>query len=166
MRRLALMMLLFAMPASAESPPPNAPQQAAAAPDQPAPARDPSPVVRTAQSTVQTKLVTPLAEKESVRSRFSRVVMPTPLLRVRMTAPAPQKDDQGADYVTFAVDSCRGFPRNDKCWQAAAITGCVYPGSGQVFVQRGDRYYPADIMLGKRVDAAGTVCKTSNTPST
>ena len=114
---------------------------------------------RAAHSVVQAKLVSPLAEKESTRSRFSRVLMPTPVMRVRVTDPQPQKDPQGGAYLSFAVDSCRAFNRKADCWQQAAITGCVYPTSGQVFVQRGSQYYPADIMLGKKADSAANVCQ-------
>lgn len=155
---------MYALPVSAESLPREpanpAPTQAAAGqaqkPSEEAP--QPSAEQRTAQTLVQTKLVTPLAAKEGERSRFSRVLRPAPVMRVRMTDPQPQKDGNGAGYMTFAVDTCYGFRRTADCWQKAAITGCVYPDNGQIFVQRGTDYYPAEVMLGKRGETAATVC--------
>ena len=189
MRRLALssfpfawpFALLFALPVSAESLPPSAnqpgqavvrepivlvqqptAQQPVAAQAQPAATPD----QRQAQTVVQTKLVTPLSEKEAARTRFSRVLRPTPIMRVRVTDPQPQKDAHGSAYMTFAVDSCNRFvPGKGDCWQQAAITGCVYPQSGQVFVQRGDQFFPADVMLGKKADSASNVCQSSAHPS-
>ena len=185
MRRLALssfpfawpFALLFALPVSAESLPPSAnqpgqaivrepivlvqqptAQQPAAAQAQPAATPD----QRQAQTVVQTKLVNPLSEKEAARTRFSRVLRPTPIMRVRVTDPQPQQDARGSAYMTFAVDSCNRFvPGKGDCWQQAAITGCVYPQSGQVFVQRGDQFFPADVMLGKKADSASNVCQSS-----
>lgn len=158
--------MLLAWPVSAEPLPPKAANAPVAAPvrlaqvDPPAEApADATAEQRAAHSVVQAKLVSPLAEKESTRSRFSRVLMPTPVMRVRVTDPQPQKDPQGGAYLSFAVDSCRAFNRKADCWQQAAITGCVYPTSGQVFVQRGSQYYPADIMLGKKADSAANVCQ-------
>ena len=58
---------------------------------------------------VQTKLVNPLSEKEAARTRFSRVLRPTPIMRVRVTDPQPQQDARGSAYMTFAVDSCNRF---------------------------------------------------------
>ena len=165
------------MPVSAEPLPPSAnqPSQAAVrepialeeqpAPQQPKPAdaqATATPDQRQAQTVVQTKLVNPLSEKEAARSRFSRVLRPTPVMRVRVTDPQPQKDAHGSAYMTFAVDSCNRFVRDKgDCWQRAAITGCVYPQSGQVFVQRGDQFFPADVMLGKKADSASNVCQSS-----
>lgn len=166
MKRLALSLLLLAWPVSAEPLPSDATKPAAnrapvVLPVQAAAEPQPTgtPEQQQAQRVVQTKLVQPLATKEESRSRFSRVLMPTPVMRVRVTDPQPQKDAQGAAFMTFAVDTCRGFHRKgDDCWQKAAITGCVYPTNGQVFVQRGDQFYPADIMLGKKGDSTSSVC--------
>lgn len=168
MKRLALCLLMYALPVSAESlpsepAPPNANPPAAPVVAPLAAKAEESPPPATAeqqkaQSLVQNKLVTPLSAKESERSRFSRVLRPAPVMRVRMTAPEPQKDAAGAAYMSFAVDTCYGFRRTADCWQKAAITGCVYPGSGQIFVQRGTDYFPAEIMLGKRAGQAATVC--------
>lgn len=163
MKRFALILVMYALPASAKSLPY---EPANAAPDQAAgqaqkPSEDtppPSAEQRTAQTLVQTKLVTPLAAKESERSRFSRALRPAPQMRVRMTDPEPQKDSNGGEYMTFAVDTCYGFRRTADCWQKAAITGCVYPGNGKIFVQRGSDYYPAEVMLGKRGETTPTVC--------
>lgn len=176
MKRLALFLIMYALPVSAESlpsslvnTPANTPgaqaapvqvQQPSAAPSQIAaePAAEQSPEQRLAQQLVQSKLVTPLSAKESERSRFSRVLRPAPVMRVRLTTPESQKDASGAAYMAFAVDTCYGFRRTADCWQKAAITGCVYPGNGQIFVQRGTDYYPAAVMLGKKADATATVC--------
>lgn len=170
MKRLALCLMLLAWPVSAEPLPPEAAQEKKAVPVPVAQAQnvaEPTPAAtpeqRTAQSVVQAKLVTPLSEKESTRSRFSRVLLPATVMRVRVIDPQPQKDTQGGAYLTFAVDSCRAFNRKADCWQQAAITGCVYPTSGQVFVQRGKQYFPAEIMLGKKAESAVNVCQA--TPS-
>jgi hypothetical protein len=171
MRRFALYLVLLSGPAFAEPlPEPTPAAPAAPARLEPVPnlvlalpvvGSDPAatPEQRAAQAAVQTKLVTPLAQRESGRSRFSRVVMPAPLMRVRVTDPAAHSDAQGGAYMSFAVDSCRSFDPKDGCWQNATITGCVYPTSGQVFVQRGSQYFPADILLGKKANSAANVCQ-------
>lgn len=176
--------MMYALPVSAESLPPspangpvngpvnaaaNAPvaqaapaqvQQPSAAPSQIAaePAAEQSPDQRIAQQLVQSKLVTPLSAKESERSRFSRVLRPAPVMRVRLTTPQPQKDSSGAAYMAFAIDTCYGFRPTADCWRKAALTGCVYPQNGQIFVQRGADYYPAAVMLGQKGDPTATVC--------
>lgn len=157
---------MYALPASAESlplePPSAVAQNAPAAPvkaPEPSPAgAEPTAEQKKAQTLVQTKLVTPLSVKEGERSRFSRVLRPAPVMQVRMTTPEPQTDAGGASYLRFAVDTCYGFRKTADCWQRAAITGCVYPENGRVFVQRGRDYYPAEIMLGKKSEQASGVC--------
>lgn len=167
---------MYALPVSAESLPSssaNAPANAAAGQAAPAqvtqpgaepsqaaaaPAPEPSPDQRIAQHLVQSKLVMPLSAKESERSRFSRVLRPAPVMRVRLTTPQPQKDSSGAAYMAFAIDTCYGFRPTADCWRKAALTGCVYPQNGQIFVQRGADYYPAAVMLGQKGDPTATVC--------
>ena len=70
----------------------------------------------------------------------------------------------------FAVDSQSGWAFGDNEapdeWQLDSITGCSYVGGPQLFVKRGDAYYPSGLMLGKKsrkadpqvcVEAAGEV---------
>jgi hypothetical protein len=97
--------------------------------------------------------VKPLAEKEQERSRFSRARIPPRERRVRVTQAATTVDKNGRDYVPFAIDVRYG----DE-WTENDIVGCAYPKTGALFVKRGDDYRPAEILLGKSVDAAPGVC--------
>ena len=45
-------------------------------------------------------------------------------------------------------------------WRKHTLTGCVYTGSGEVFVKRGDGYRAAAVMLGKKTaPAAAHTCQ-------
>jgi hypothetical protein len=55
--------------------------------------------------------------------------------------------------VPFAVDVRYGSE-----W-ALDIEGCAYRASGDLFVKRGDAYFPAALLLGKRVGPAAGVCQ-------
>lgn len=94
----------------------------------------------------------PLAEREE--SRFSRS-RPSPReRRVRILQTAASRDKEGNAFVAFAVDVRFGGE-----WHADDITGCVYAGSGSIFVKRGDAYRPAAFLFGKNVDPVPGVCE-------
>ncbi|HVT07529.1 MAG TPA: hypothetical protein VHO67_08730 [Polyangia bacterium] len=67
--------------------------------------------------------------------------------------------------MTFAVDERSGAfsrrpPDDDRGWRKDAIVGCVYPGSDEVFVKRGDKFFGASLLLGKKTPAAdAAVCR-------
>ena len=50
--------------------------------------------------------------------------------------------------MPFSVDARFG---NGE-WQQDDIVGCAYRASGNLFVKRGEAYFPAAILLGKKVD--------------
>ena len=70
----------------------------------------------------------------------------------------PSSDSEGRTFFSFAVDARHGFVRSDTDgeagWRIGAITGCVYPDSGKVYVRQGDAYRPAALLLGKKSPAA------------
>jgi hypothetical protein len=105
------------------------------------------------QRRVEKGLLEPLALKEKERSRFSRAKIPPQERRVRVTQSAPTLDASGRGYLAFAVDVRRGAE-----WHVNDFVGCAYPQTGAVFVKRGDEYRPAEILLGKDVEAAPSVC--------
>ncbi len=114
-------------------------------------ADDPPAVV--VQRHVEKQLLEPLAQKEKERSRFSRARMPPQERRVRVTQAAVIRDASGRGYMTFAVDVRRGTE-----WQANEVVGCGYIQTGALFVKRGDAYHPAELLLGKDVEVASSVC--------
>ena len=114
-------------------------------------ADDPS-LVQWAQHRVETGIVEPLAGLSG--SRFSRS-RPLPLeRRVRITQTALSRDQQGRDFVPFAVDVRFGGD-----WHDNDIVGCVYRATGSLFVKRGDAYFPAAFLFGKQVNAVTGVCE-------
>jgi hypothetical protein len=44
------------------------------------------------------------------------------------------------------------------------ILGCVYTGTGQIFVKNGDAYYPASLLLGEDVEPVPGVCEAAPPP--
>jgi hypothetical protein len=106
-----------------------------------------------AHKRVDNGLIKPLKEKEAERSSFSRVMQAPKERRLRILQAAVSKDKQGRAFVSYAVDVRYGDEWHDD------ITGCVYRGSGQIFVQRGDEYRPAEFLLGKNVKAVSGVCE-------
>lgn len=112
-----------------------------------------SPVEQWARARVQKGLVEPLAEKQSKDSRFSRARQPPSERRIRIVQASVSHDKQGRAFVPFAVDM-----RYDSEWRDD-ITGCVYRGTEEIFVKRGDEYRPAAFLLGKRVGPAAGVCE-------
>jgi hypothetical protein len=105
---------------------------------------------------VKAELIGPLAARESRRSMFSRVRPVPTARRVRVLDPAPLRDPKGATFVRFAIDTRVGFLPEEKPdgWEKGEETGCVYPESRQVFVHRGDRFYPGKVLLGERTAPA------------
>ena len=99
-----------------------------------------------AKATVERELTQPLAEREATRSRFSRVAIAARAQTVRIVDASARRDSRGADFFAFSIDERRGW---QHVLSRDAFTGCVYPKSGEVFVKRGDSYYPAGLLLGK-----------------
>jgi len=75
---------------------------------------------------------------------------------VRLVDAEPQRDATGASFVSFAVDARRGWgdAKDEASWTKAAITGCVYPELGTVFIKRGTAFHPAAAAMGKKTKAA------------
>jgi hypothetical protein len=99
-----------------------------------------------ARSTVQEALTEPLAHLEARRSRYSRAAIAPRVRTVRLLDERAHRDLRGAEFFAFSVDERRGFR---AVLHKDAVTGCVYPNSGEVFVVRGDSHYPAGLLLGK-----------------
>ncbi len=140
-RHLLLTCLTLTTLASAQSPAPD------------------SAAVAKAEAVVKKTLLTPLAEKESRRSRFSRVIAAPSARRLRITAPVAQVDKKGRPFFTFAVDVRRGFAFEEDeeeapTWTPDAVSGCVYPATNEVFVKNGEALVSSDLLLGKRVKPA------------
>ncbi len=97
-------------------------------------------------------LVKPLDGHEAERSKFSRVRQPPRERRVRVLSPSAVYDDKGRAFLTYAIDS-----RFGKDWRQD-YTGCVYRKTGQIYVGFDDEYLPAELLLGKDVEAVPGVC--------
>lgn len=109
---------------------------------------------------MQDGLVKPLAESESKGSRFSRA-RPLPReRRVRVTQASATTDKRGKKFVAFAVDVRFGGGQ----WQANDIVGCAYAGSGELFVKSGPEFFPAALLLGKKVDPVAGACAAAPPP--
>lgn len=96
----------------------------------------------------------PLAVRESESSVFSRVRRPPRERRLRITRESEMKDAAGRPFVSFAIDVRFGGGQ----WQENDIVGCTYLASGQIFVKRGEQYWPAAFLLGKNADPVPGVC--------
>ena len=114
-------------------------------------ADDPSPV-EWAQQRVELGIVKPLAER--VGRRFSRSRPPPHERRVRVTQAALSRDAQGRDFMPFAVDVRFGGD-----WQQDDIVGCAYRTSGNLYIKRGEAYFPASLLFGKAVAAVAGACQ-------
>lgn len=64
-------------------------------------------------------------------------------------------DKSGRPFVPFAVDVRFGSSE----WHENDIVGCVYTGSGDLLVKRGDAYRPAAFLLGKNVEPVPGACE-------
>jgi hypothetical protein len=117
------------------------------------------------ESLIQDKLLAPLAAREGARSRYSRAASPAAERRLRLLDTEPVMDAKGSAFVRFAVDARYGLAvelRRDGGgrWQQNAITGCVYPGSGEVYLRYGDAFRSAGVLLGRKtLRAASHVCR-------
>jgi hypothetical protein len=96
-------------------------------------------------------LVKPLAQLQ-VRS-FSRVRPPPVERRVRILQTITTADASGRAFVAFVVDVRFGTE-----WRKD-IAGCVYQGTNDIFVKKGDTYRPAAFLLGKKADPVAGVCE-------
>lgn len=123
-----------------------------------------------AAAVVEERLVKPLAEKEARRNRFSRSYIPPHARRVRVLEPERSTDARGAAFAAFAVDErSGGFTRRSADdsghWRKDAIVGCVYPARDEIFIKRGDKFFGAGLLLGKKTAAADdTVCRAAPAP--
>lgn len=118
------------------------------------------PAPTTTGQVIERALLQPLAAHDDHRSRFARVVQPPTQRTARVLDTQPKKDSQGGAFVTFAVDEVRG---RAKVVTKDVLTGCVYPATGELFVKRGDVYYPAAFLVGKTKDKAPSHVCTSPT---
>jgi len=108
-----------------------------------------------AEKRVNEGLVKPLAQHESERSRFSRAAMPPRERRLRILQTSVSRDKQGREFVRYEVDARFG----DE-WHSE-LAGCVYTKSGNILVQRGEEYRPAEFLLGKNVKAVPGACESA-----
>ena len=66
-------------------------------------------------------------------------------------------DERSAAFARRPADDASG-------WRKDAIGGCVYPARDEVFVKRGDKFFGATLLLGKRTLAADeAVCQAATT---
>jgi hypothetical protein len=121
---------------------------------------DDTSLVERARRRVQEGLVQPLAASEGKERRFSRSRPPPRERRLRVTQATGTADKSGKTFVRFAVDVRFGSGE----WQKDDILGCVYTGTGQIFVKNGDAYYPASLLLGEDVEPVPGVCEAAPPP--
>lgn len=118
-----------------------------------------------AAAVVEAKLVKPLGEKEARRNVFSRAYIPPQERRVRILDHDRSTDSRGAEFVAFAIDEHSGrFARKatnpPRLWRNDVIVGCVYPARDEIFIKRGDKFFGAGMLLGRKTAAADdTVCR-------
>lgn len=128
---------------------------------------DAPPEVAAAKALIEKELVAPLMEKEQKRSRMTRARQPALARRVRMLTSSPSMDASGRAFFGFAVDARYGtdpkatekpsaaerqaWAANEaQQWQKDAIAGCLYPASGDIFVNRGGVWFWGATLLGKK----------------
>lgn len=104
-----------------------------------------------ARQRVDEKVIQPLARVQ--KSAFSRARPQPRERRVRVLQTTTTKDGAGRAYVPFAVDV-----RFGSAWKED-LRGCVYRGSGEVFVKIGDEYRRASFLVGKRGEPIAGVCE-------
>lgn len=127
-------------------------------------ANTPGSLVASANEVIETKLLEPLQKKEAKRSRFSRAASPPHARRIRILDNKAQIDAKGHPFVQFSIDESR-FRGVDKeaaeaAWLKDIITGCVYPGTGDVLVKRGEVFYASSMLLGATTPMAPSdVCR-------
>jgi hypothetical protein len=104
-----------------------------------------------AKRTVEEALTQPLAEREAPHPLLSRTTIPARTRTVRIVDASARRDPRGSEFFAFSIDERRGW---QQVLSKDALTGCVYPKSGEVFVKRGDAHYPAAMLLGKTAKKA------------
>jgi hypothetical protein len=109
-------------------------------------------LVTWARRRVEEGIVKPLAAQDD--GRFSRARPPPRERRVRILQTTASHDKAGGAFVPFAIDVRFGGE-----WREADIVGCVYAGTGALFVKRGDAYRPAAFLLGRNVEPVPGVCE-------
>ena len=112
-----------------------------------------------ARRRVEEGLVKPLVKLETPK-RFSRERRPPHERRVRVTQTTASVDTRSREFVPFAIDV-----RYGPEWQENDLIGCVYRGSGELFVKNGDGYRPAAFLLGKNVKAVAGACEVAPRPA-
>jgi hypothetical protein len=160
---LVLSVLLPAAPKASATPP----DKQSAAP--PAPAKPETQLIKPtaeaqAYAVVEKHLVKPLAQREAKQDRFSRDYVPPQARRVRVLDHQPATDGRGAEFVAFAIDErsaliLRRKADDSEHWRTDAIVGCVYPARDEVFIKRGDKFFGAGLLLGRRTTADEAVCR-------
>jgi len=111
-------------------------------------------LVAWAKRRVEDGLLKPLAQKTESGSRFSRARPMPRERRARVIQSTAALDKSGRPFLPFAVDV-----RFGDSWRENDIVGCVYKGSGELFVKRGDSYRPAAFLLGKAAEPVPGVCE-------
>jgi hypothetical protein len=101
------------------------------------------------KAAVEKGLLQPLARRDSERSRFARARMPPSERRVRMTDGVLHADARGEAFSSFTVDIRWGSQ-----WNADLMTGCIYPGTGAIYVKQGEGYLDGSALMGKKASAA------------
>jgi hypothetical protein len=108
---------------------------------------------------VEKQLVEPLADRETRNVRFSRVYIPPMARRVRFEAKEQTTDGRGAEFMAFSIDERaavlgRRAADESEHWRKDVIVGCVYPARDEVFIKRGDKFFGASLLLGKKTAVA------------
>jgi hypothetical protein len=111
------------------------------------------PATQWAKDCVAHRLINPLVKQEKSRSRFSREGPPPSERRVNVVEAEFRKDQSGREFIPYEVDA-----RYGEDWHPS-LKGCVYRGTGNVFVEIGDEYRPAAFILGKDVAAVPGACQ-------
>ena len=118
-----------------------------------------NPEVASATDAIDRELLEPLGDKEAGQAEYSRAYVPPHDRTARILDSKPRADADGHGFLTFTVDESRS---GGKVVRKDTIGGCVYPDSGKVFVGRGGVFYPAGLLLGKKVDAVAGACKAAD----
>lgn len=68
-----------------------------------------------------------------------------------MSSETVSVDMTGHNFVPFVVDSrAEWTPDTERSWRKAAMEGCVYLQSREVFVKQGQVFLPTGLILGKK----------------
>src|SRR3954470_4541936 len=80
----------------------------------------------TLRATLERDFLQPLARREERSSHFSRAEQPPVTRQLSMVDSVSHRDASGELYFGFTIDS-----RGAGGQHLEAITGCIYPGSGE-----------------------------------